>query len=145
MEEIITNMTKPRKTMSVPEMRRLLGLGKTESYWLVKKKYFKTIVVGGKFRVLIESFENWYSQQLHYVKVDGPPPGEKWNEFTMSITETMELLGICNDTIYELMKRKSFVYYQVGNKRRIDKESFEKWYNSQTRHKKVNLSKGVIE
>ena len=29
---------KRKKSMSVPEMGRLLGLGKTESYYLVKKE-----------------------------------------------------------------------------------------------------------
>ena len=33
-----------RTSMSVPEMGRMLGLGKTESYWLIKKNYFKTIL-----------------------------------------------------------------------------------------------------
>ena len=47
-----------KKSMSVREMRRLLGLGKTESYWLVKKNYFDTVIIGGKMRVMIESFEN---------------------------------------------------------------------------------------
>lgn len=28
-------LEKSKKTMSVPEMRRLLGLKKTDSYWLV--------------------------------------------------------------------------------------------------------------
>ena len=46
-----------KKSMSVREMRRLLGLGKTESYWLVKKNYFDTVIIAGKMRVMIESFE----------------------------------------------------------------------------------------
>ena len=32
-----------KTSMSVPEMGKMLGLGKVESYWLVKKNYFKTI------------------------------------------------------------------------------------------------------
>ena len=40
-----------RTTMSVPEMRRLLGLGKTDSYWLVHKNVFETILVAGTIRV----------------------------------------------------------------------------------------------
>ena len=46
-----------KKSMSVREMRRLLGLGKTESYWLVKKNYFDTVIIGGKMRVMIESLK----------------------------------------------------------------------------------------
>ena len=58
-----------KTSMSVPEMRRLLGLGKTESYWLVKKGYFKTIIAGKRMRVMIDSFEEWYVGQTHYKKV----------------------------------------------------------------------------
>ena len=58
-------MTKKKKTtMSVPEMQRLLGLGKTDAYWLVKKQCFETVVVAGKMRVVIDSFEQIRSSIL---------------------------------------------------------------------------------
>lgn len=66
-----------RTSMSVLEMGRMLGLGKTESYWLIKKNYFKTILVGNTMRVMIDSFEEWYANQFKYQKVDGTPPGEE--------------------------------------------------------------------
>ena len=66
-----------KTSMSVPEMGKMLGLGKVESYWLVKKNYFKTIQVAGRMRVMLDSFEDWYAGQFHYKKVDGTPPGEK--------------------------------------------------------------------
>ena len=46
--------------MSVPEMGKILGLGKIESYWLDKKNYCKTIQVAGRMRVMLDSFEDWY-------------------------------------------------------------------------------------
>ena len=58
-----------KKSMSVREMGRMLGLGKTNSYWLVKRHYFETILVAGKMRVLVDSFEEWYQNQKHYKKV----------------------------------------------------------------------------
>ena len=36
-------LEKSKKTMSVPEMRRLLGLKKTDSYWLVHRNFFQTL------------------------------------------------------------------------------------------------------
>ena len=63
--------TKQKKTMSVREMGRLLGLKKVESYWLVHKEYFDTVLVSGRMRVVIESFEHCYSGQLKYRKVSG--------------------------------------------------------------------------
>ena len=62
---------KTKKSISVPEMGRMLGLGKVESYWLVKKNYFITIQVAGRMRVMLDSFEDWYAGQFHYKKVDG--------------------------------------------------------------------------
>ena len=46
-----------KTSMSVPEMGKMLGLGKVESYWLVKKNYFKTIQVAGRMRVTSVSLE----------------------------------------------------------------------------------------
>ena len=59
-----------KKSMSVPEMGRLLGLGKTESYYLVKKNWFKVVIIGDKMRVMVDSFEEWYAGQTHYKKKD---------------------------------------------------------------------------
>ena len=46
-----------KTTMSVAEMGKMLGLGKTEPYWLVHKNCFETIMVNGKMRVVIESLQ----------------------------------------------------------------------------------------
>ena len=126
-----------KKSMSVREMRRLLGLGKTESYWLVKKNYFDTVIIAGKMRVMIESFENWYANQLHYKKIIGEAPGKNWTSITMSIQETARLLGIAEGTLYDLMKKKPFKTVKVGMYTRIYIDSFEDWYNSQSHDKKV--------
>ena len=126
-----------KKSMSVREMRRLLGLGKTESYWLVKKNYFDTVIIGGKMRVMVESFENWYANQLHYKKIIGEAPGKNWTSITMSIQETASLLGIAEGTLYDLMKKKPFKTVKVGMYTRIYINSFEDWYNSQSHYKKV--------
>lgn len=130
-----------KKSMSVPEMGRILGLGKTESYWLVKKNYFRTIVVAGKKRVMVDSFEEWYANQLHYKKVDGTPQGSYWTAITMSVEETADLLGIKPATLYDLLKKQPFKTEKVGMYLRIYKDSFEEWYSSQTHYKKVSVHK----
>ena len=57
-----------KKTMSIMEMGRMLGLKKTDSYYVANKGWFQIIYVGGKRRVLIDSFEEWYRNQSHYRK-----------------------------------------------------------------------------
>lgn len=94
------------KTLTVPAMRRMLGLGKTESYWLLKKGYFKTNIIHEHFYVDRDSFEKWYANQFRYKKVNpAEPPGQKLAETTYSVTELAELLGICKACVYEAHRR----------------------------------------
>ena len=91
-----------RTRMSVIEMGKRLGLGKTESYWLIKKNYFQTIMVGKKMSVMIASFEDWYANQCRYHKIDVPPPGAHIKEISMTADELGNLLGISDASAYEL-------------------------------------------
>ena len=68
---------KARKWMSVHEMGDMLGLKKTDRYWLVHKNYFRTETLLGKMRVEIASFEKWYANQDWYHKVNGEAPGKE--------------------------------------------------------------------
>lgn len=126
-----------RTSMSVPEMGRLLGLCKTESYWLIKKNYFTTVTVCGTMRVMIDSFENWYANQFKYQKVDGTPPGEELKKTTYSAEELGERLGLKEATAYELIAKGHFEIVEVLGKRRITMESFDRWYASQSEYRTV--------
>lgn len=124
--------TRKRTSMSVPEMGKLLGLCKTEAYWLIKKNYFKTVTVGGNMRVMLDSFEDWYANQFWYKKVDGTPPGEELRKTTYSAEELGQLLGLRESTAYELIAKGHFEVIEILGKRRITKDSFQKWYDSQS-------------
>ena len=95
---------RPKTTMSVREMGNLLGLKKVDSYWLVHKGFFETILVGGKMRVVIESFENWYAHQAKYQKVTGEPPGELLKQESYSARDIAGILGVSESYVYEIMK-----------------------------------------
>lgn len=128
-----------KTSMSVREMGRLLGLGKTDSYWLIKKNYFEIRLVAGKMRVMVDSFEKWYAGQFHYKKVNGDVPGTKWAD-SMSVPEMAKLLGIKDGSAYSLIYRKHFQSVKtttINDIIRIDKTSFEEWYAKQTHYKKV--------
>lgn len=125
-----------KKSISVPEMRRMLGMKKVESYWLVKQGRFKVILVGGKMRIMVDSFEEWYNSQFHYKKVNGPEPGQKWPP-SWSVPEVANLLGRSTTVIYDLMKKeRPFQTFVVNGQMRIRKGSFEEWYQSQSYYKK---------
>ena len=48
--------TQKRTWMTVPEMGKLLGLKKTDRYWLVHKNIFESKEIAGKIRINIEKY-----------------------------------------------------------------------------------------
>ena len=129
--------TRKRTSMSVPEIGRILGLCKTDAYWLIKKNYFETVLVGGSMRVKIDSFEKWYANQFWYHKVDGTPPGEELMKTTYTAAELAERLGMQESTGYALIAKGYFDVVDTLGKCRVTKESFERWYASQKDYRTV--------
>ena len=87
-----------KTTMSVREMRQLLGLGKTDSYWLLHKNLFEVILINDKRRIVISSFEKWYANQVKYHKVNGSPPGEELCKRSYSVPDAAEILKVKPET-----------------------------------------------
>lgn len=125
-----------KTSISVPEMRRLLGMKKVEAYWLVKQGRFKVILVGGKMRIMLDSFEEWYGRQFRYKKVNGPEPGQLLPA-SLTIPEAADILGLNPGSVYELIKNHApFETFKVDGQTRILKENFETWYQGQSHYKK---------
>ena len=126
--------------MSVPEMRKLLGLKKTDSYWLVHKNFFKTEVIGGMMRIDLVSFEKWYANQVKYKKVDGEEPGKESDvtgKDTVSLEikeyifrqEAAELAGASVSTVTKWMQTGEFQCVGAGKVLRIHRQQFLNWLN----------------
>ena len=109
---------------------------KLEPYWLVKQGRFKVILVGGKMRIMLDSFEEWYGSQFHYKKVNGPEPGQLLPA-SLTVPEAADILGLNPGSIYELIKNHApFETFKVDGQTRILKENFETWYQGQSHYKK---------
>lgn len=129
-------MNKTEKTtMSVREMGQILGLSKTESYWLAHKQCFETTLVQGVMRVNVKSFEHWYANQIKHKKVDGTPPGEELRSYSYSVQEIADILGVSDDVVYALLKRDHIETFDVDNWMRIRKDIFEAWYKTQHKYR----------
>ena len=127
-----------KRTMSVPEMRKLLGIKKTESYWLVHKNYFKTELINGTMRVDIASFEKWYANQTKHKKVTGEKPGAQLCAASYSFRDVANMLGEYDGTIYDLWNRKGLPTVTVNYRKRIPREIFDSWYEKQNEYHKVD-------
>jgi len=120
-----------RNSFSVPEFRKMLGIGKTESYWILKHRKIETVTIHGQIRILRPSFQEWYRHQTKYQIIGGPPPGEALRETSYSVKELAELLAVSEDTIYTRISRGEFETFTVDYCMRITKASFERWYSTQ--------------
>ena len=151
-----------KRIYTVDEIQDILGIGRNAAYNLVKSGVFHSVRIGGNIRIskksfdrwlgfqrevqaLVDSFEKWYDNQLHYRKVDGTPPGKNWTGITFSVREVAEMLGISDSNVYGLLKKKVFRTARVGQATRIYKDSFEEWYQSQTYYNKADVHKEVID
>lgn len=124
-----------KSSISVSEMQRILGMKKVEAYWLVKQGHFKVILVGGKMRIMLDSFEEWYGKQFHYKKVNGPEPGQLLPA-SWTVPEIAEILGLNPGSVYELIKNHApFPTIKVDGMTRVLKKDFEAWYQSQNHYK----------
>lgn len=48
-----------KKTYTVQDIMKILGIGKNSAYKLVAEKCFKSVRVGNSIRISKESFEEW--------------------------------------------------------------------------------------
>ncbi len=95
---------------------------KVEAYWLVKQGRFKVILVGGKMRIMLDSFEEWYGRQFRYKKVNGPEPGQLLPA-SLTIPEAADILGLNPGSVYELIKNHApFETFKVDGQTRILKK-----------------------
>lgn len=122
-----------KTSMSVREMGNLLGVKKTESYWIVHKNYFETKIIHGKMRVMVDSFEEWYKNQCEYIKV------EEVNSVAKTVYTTAEIadiLQITRQTAYQLIHKNLFKSIKTDKGYRIVKSSFDEWLDN-TQNKEV--------
>lgn len=123
-----------KKWMTVTEMGNLLGLKKTDRYWLVHKNLFETREIVGQMRVNIASFEKWYANQIKYHKVTGEEPGKELKEWSFSIRDISKLLEIEESVAYDMVNREKIKTVVVDYWKRIPKEEFWNWYKNQSRY-----------
>ena len=132
-----------KKYMSVKEMGDLLGIKKTDRYWLLKKGYFKVVTIAGKMWVDTASFEDWYAHQVKYRKNTGERSENEIRELSYSPKEAAALLGVSEWLIYELIKSRHLKTIKVDGWTRILKDDFYAWYAKQDRYQIIER-KGEI-
>ena len=68
-----------------------------------------------------------FSPGVHYKKVDGSAPGQKYGG-TLSANEVGAVLCLTGSRLYEFLKAEPFQITWIDGHPRINKASFEEWY-----------------
>lgn len=123
------------KYMTAAAMGKLLGLKKTERYWLFHKHYFEWEELLGEYRINIQSFEKWYSNQVKYKKITGEEPGYELKKWTFSPQEISSLLGVHETVVYELLIKNEIEIIIVDYLKRVPKKAFYQWYEKQNHYR----------
>ena len=133
-----------KRCYTVQELQEILGvsrptvynlLKKTDRYWLVHKNVFESKEIAGKMRINIASFEKWYANQIKYHKVTGEEPGKELKAWSYSVPEIAEILEINDTVVYDLINKNNMEVVVVDYWKQIPKDSFQKWYDSQSRYR----------
>ena len=122
-------------TMTVQAMGRMLGLKKTESYYLLHKHHFQTVTINHQLRVVRDSFEQWYEHQEKYRKVNGPEPGAMLQTQFYSVAEIADMLSLHDSTARDLIHKWRWPTLIVAGRLRVPKKVFDHWYASQHRYR----------
>ena len=127
--------TQKRTWMTVPEMGKLLGLKKTDRYWLVHKNVFESKEIAGKMRINIASFEKWYDSQSRYRTKEDREKDAIVEEATITMPEMARLLGLTRSQVYQILRNPKYSHFfetiVIAEKKRITKENFQKCLEGQ--------------
>ena len=127
--------TQKRTWMTVPEMGKLLGLKKTDRYWLVHKNVFESKEIAGKMRINIASFEKWYDSQSRYRTKEDREKDAIVEEATITMPEMARLLGLTRSQVYQILRNPKYSHFfetiVIAEKKRITKENFQKFLEGQ--------------
>ena len=127
--------TQKRTWMTVPEMGKLLGLKKTDQYWLVHKNVFESKEIAGKMRINIASFEKWYDSQSRYRTKEDREKDDIVEEATITMPEMARLLGLTRSQVYQILRNPKYSHFfetiVIAEKKRITKENFQKCLEGQ--------------
>lgn len=134
----------PQGMMTVRQMGDLLGLKKTERYFLIHKNYFKTEEIQGKIFIHTDSFEEWYQKQLTYRKISGEAPGSEISKTSYSIAEVAKILHVTESTVYVIIKDTDMKTIEIDHRTRIPKDVFDKWYKEQIYTRNIKETKNPV-
>lgn len=124
---------------SISEVAKMLGISETTVYDLIKRDGIKTVTVDYWIRIPKKSFQEWYEKQSKYRTQKDRKKDEELEDATITMPEMARLLGITRSQVYGILKNSKYSHFfetiVIAEKKRITKESFQKFLDGQDHYK----------
>ena len=128
------------ESYSAREIAEILQMNESYVYEIMKNAGIKPVLVNSWQRFPKEKFEKWYAGQKHYRNAEDRQRDAEAEASSMSMPEMARLLDVPRKTIYNILRsehgRATLETIYIADRKRITKESFERWYAGQTEHLK---------
>ncbi len=122
---------------SVHDISEMLGISTDSVYELLERNKIETFSCDNLKRVEKRIFDRWLRKQVHYRTPEQREKDREAEENTMSLTEMGRLIFLSRNQAYALVKRTpELEIVTIAGRRRVTKDSFEKWYVSQETYRK---------
>ena len=117
----------------------MLEISETTVCDLIKREGVKTVTVDYWIRIPKKSFQEWYEKQSKYRTQKDREKDKELEGATITMPEMARLLGIPRRQVYEILKNSKYSHFfetiEIAEKKRITKESFQKFLDGQDHYK----------
>ena len=132
------NADEMKRTMSVPEMRKLLGIKRRKATGWYTRITLKQNSLTEPCVLILQVLKSGMRDQTKHKKVTGEKPGAQLCAASYSFRDVANMLGEYDGTIYDLWNRKGLPTVTVNYRKRIPREIFGSWYEKQNEYHKVD-------
>ena len=104
-----------------------------------RRNSMEAVIVDYWKRIPKESFQNWYKSQSRYRTKEDREKDALLEDATITMPEMAQLLGTTRSSVYTILDNPKYSHFfefiVIAEKKRITKESFQKFLEGQDRYK----------
>ncbi len=129
-----------RESYSAKEIAEILGISEAHAYEVMKAGGVKPVLVDYRQRYPRAAFDRWYSGQSRYRNEADRLRDMEIEENSMSLPDMAKILDVPRNIVYGILNsrvgKEMLEVVIVADRKRVTKDSFDRWYCSQTEYLK---------
>jgi len=129
-----------QESYSARDIAGMLQINEMYAYQVMKNAGIKPVLVDYWQRFPKEDFDKWYSGQSRFRNAEDRRRDAEIEESTMSMPDMAKLLDVPRNIVYQILRsspgKELLQVVTIAGRKRITKESFDRWYKGQDRYLK---------